>query len=198
LLGDVAGKQVIDLCAAPGGKTAALAGRGAQVIAVDRSENRLTRLEENLSRLNVKAEVVCADAVQWRPAEPAHAVLVDAPCSATGTIRRHPDIPRLKSEADVDKLVVLQEKLLAAAVDMVRPGGVIVYCTCSLQPEEGPAQVAKFLAERPVVKLDRIAASEVADLSELITPDGVFRSLPCHLSDLGGIDGFYAARLRKQ
>ena len=137
MLGDVTGKRVIDLCAAPGGKTAQLASMGAIVTAVDRSDKRLERLRQNLERLNLTAEVITANATEWQPSELADAVLIDAPCSATGTIRRHPDLPYLKSTADVTKLANLQSSLLEAAVRMVKPGGQIIYCTCSLQPEEG-------------------------------------------------------------
>ena len=197
LLGDVSGKRVIDLCAAPGGKTAALASRGARVIAVDRSERRLARLSANLKRLGLSAEVVAGDAAEWRPAEAGDAVLLDAPCSATGTIRRHPDIPHLKSASDVENLAAVQTRLLDAAVDMVEPGGRIIFCTCSLQPEEGPEQTAALLARSASLTMDPVSAREIGGLDELIAIDGAFRSLPCHLAPLGGIDGFYAVRLRK-
>ncbi len=195
LLGDVRDKAVIDLCAAPGGKTALLADGGGRVTAVDRSEQRLRRLSENLRRLGLEAETVAADAVRWRPAEPADAVLLDAPCSATGTIRRHPDIQHLKTAEDVAKLADLQGRLLGAAFDMVKPGGVLVFCTCSLQPEEGPTLIARFTESVAAARLVAIGAGEVAGFGELIADDGAFRSLPCHLADIGGIDGFYAARL---
>ncbi len=195
LLGNVAGRQVIDLCAAPGGKTAQLALAGARVTAVDRSEKRLERLAANLGRLRLEAETVVADATAWRPAEPAHAVLVDVPCTATGTIRRHPDIARLKAADEVAKLAALQARLLAAALRMVRPGGTIVYSTCSLQPEEGPAIVEALLASgAPLARL-AITPGEVGGLAQLLTPEGDLRSLPCHLAGQGGLDGFYAARL---
>ena len=197
LFGDVAGKQVIDLCAAPGGKTAALASQGARVIAVDRSERRLARLSVNLQRLGLSAEVVTADAGEWRPAKIGDAVLLDAPCSATGTIRRHPDIPHLKTAKDVENLAALQTRLLDAAVEMVRPGGRIIFCTCSLQPEEGPKQTTALLARSASLKMDPVSAREIGGFDELISADGAFRSLPCHLAKLGGIDGFYAVRLRK-
>ena len=197
LLGPVPGTTVIDLCAAPGGKTAQLAALGAEVTAVDRTAKRLERLIANLARLNLTAKIVTADATQWQPPDPADAVLLDAPCSATGTIRRHPDVAWLKRPEDLAKLVDLQARLLRAAVAMTRPGGTLVYCTCSLQPEEGPQQIAKLLADRAPVERLPIAASEVGGLVELITADGDLRTLPCHLADRGGLDGFYAARLRK-
>lgn len=197
LLGPVAGKTIIDLCAAPGGKTAQLAVLGAEVTAVDRAAKRLERLNANLARLNLNARTVTADATQWQPPAPADGVLVDAPCSATGTIRRHPDVAWLKRPEDLPKLVDLQARLLRAAVAMTRSGGTVVYCTCSLQPEEGPQQIAKLLADRAPVERLPIKASEVGGLVELITADGDLRTLPCHLADQGGLDGFYAARLRR-
>ena len=198
LLGDVRGKSVADLCAAPGGKTAQLAAAGAKVTAVDRSEPRLKRLRENLARLKLDVETVKADASQWQH-EPFDAVLVDAPCSSTGTIRRHPDIPWLKSEADIAKLVALQSRLLERAATLVKPGGTLVYCTCSLEPEEGERAVAALLERNPGLKRSPVAPAEIGGFSEIVTPDGAIRSLPCHLSDpepqMSGLDGFYAARI---
>jgi 16S rRNA (cytosine967-C5)-methyltransferase len=197
LLGPVGGRTVIDLCAAPGGKTVQLAALGAEVTAVDRTAKRLARLTANLARLNLSANTVTADATQWQPPTPADAVLLDAPCSATGTIRRHPDVAWLKRPEDVAKLADLQARLLRAAVNMVKPRGTLIYCSCSLQPEEGPQQIARLLAERSPVERLPIAAAEVGGLVELITADGDLRTLPCHLPDRGGLDGFYAARLRR-
>jgi 16S rRNA (cytosine967-C5)-methyltransferase len=196
LLGDIAGRRVVDLCAAPGGKTAQLAAAGAEVIAVDRAAARLKRVNDNLARLGLAAQTVAADATQWRPPGKADAVLLDAPCSATGTIRRHPDIPWLKHPDDVGTLAALQDRLLAAAVEMVAPGGLLVYCTCSLQPEEGPQRIDALLARGGVERL-AVAPHEVGDMAELVTSDGDLRTLPCHLAEEGGIDGFYAARLRR-
>jgi len=198
LLGEIGGQRVIDLCAAPGGKTAQLAAAGADVIAVDRSAARLERLQRNLTRLGLSATTVVADAGVWQPDRPADAVLLDAPCSATGTIRRHPDVPWLKRPEDVAKLAALQARLLQAAIAMVRPGGTIVFCTCSLQPEEGPGQIAALLrTDAPVERLP-IQPSEIGGLDSLIDANGDLRTLPCHLSEEGGIDGFYAARLRRR
>jgi 16S rRNA (cytosine967-C5)-methyltransferase len=201
LLGDVAGKRVADLCAAPGGKTAQLVVAGANVTAVDRSAPRLKRLRENLTRLSLDAELVCTDAAAWE-AEPFDAILVDAPCSATGTIRRHPDVPWLKRPADILKLAALQRRLLERAVALTKPGGAIVYCTCSLEPEEGAAIVADLLARDQSVRRVPIAPAEVAGESAFISADGDLRTLPCHLPDtdsrLAGLDGFYAARLEKR
>lgn len=197
LLGDVAGKRALDLCAAPGGKTAELAAAGAEVTAIDISPKRLKRLTGNLKRLGLTAQTVEADASSWRPAQPADAVLLDAPCSATGTIRRHPDIPWLKTPDDVIGLVALQDRLLDAALDMTAPGGLLVYATCSLQPEEGPQRIARLLADgAPATRLP-VTANEVGGLAELITADGELRSLPYHLGERGGMDGFYACRLRR-
>ena len=196
LLGDVRGRAVIDLCAAPGGKTAQLAAGGARVIALDRSKARLARLRENLRRLHLDARVVAADACDWRPDTPADFVLLDAPCSATGTIRRHPDVARLKSAGDVARLAALQDRLLDAALDMLAPGGVLVYAACSLQPEEGPDRIAAALARRADIHRVPILASEIGGAGELISADGDLRTLPRHWDDRGGMDGFFAARLK--
>ncbi len=197
LLGAVAGRAVADLCAAPGGKTCQLAAAGAHVVAVDRSAKRLERVDANLRRLGLAAEIVAADAAEWRPPAPLDAVLLDAPCSATGTLRRHPDIAWLKRADDVAKLAALQRTLLSAAVDMVRPGGQIVYCVCSLQPDEGPRVVAEVLAAGAPLRRVPVDAAEIGGLAELVTADGDLRTLPCHLSEIGGMDGFYACRLER-
>ncbi len=197
LLGDVAGKQVIDLCAAPGGKTAQLAAAGASVTAVERSEARLARLSENLARLGLSATAVTADAATWRPEAPADAVLLDAPCSATGTLRRHPDIAHLKGPDQIATLAALQDRLLAAALDMVKRGGSLVYAVCSLQPEEGPARIARLLAAGAPAARAPVEPAEVQGLSDLVTAEGDLRTLPCHLAGEGGMDGFYACRLRR-
>jgi 16S rRNA (cytosine967-C5)-methyltransferase len=200
LFGPVAGLRVADLCAAPGGKAAQLAAAGARVTAIDRSPARLARLQENLNRLSLKAELVCADVAEWE-AEPFDAVLLDAPCSSTGTIRRHPDIPWLKQPADLEKLVALQRRLIDRAAQLTRPGGALVYCTCSLEPEEGEDIVAGLLAREPGLRRAPVSAAEVSGHAEFVTQSGDLRTLPCHLPAadprLAGIDGFYAARLRK-
>ncbi len=198
LLGPVAGRAVADLCAAPGGKTLQLAAAGARVTALDRSAARLGRLEDNLRRTGLAARLVTADAVQWRPEELFDAVLVDAPCTATGTLRRHPDGLHLKQPGDVARLTGLQTRLLRAAADMVAPDGCLVYCVCSLQPEEGIDIVRAFLAERPDFVRRPVAPAEVGGLAELVTPDGDLRTLPCHLGPLGGMDAFFAARLERK
>jgi 16S rRNA (cytosine967-C5)-methyltransferase len=200
LFGDVRGKAVADLCAAPGGKTAQLAFAGARVTAIDRSPARLGRLRENLTRLELHADIVAADALEWQSG-PFDAVLLDAPCSATGTIRRHPDIPWLKSEADIAALTSLQQRLLDRAVDLLKPGGTLVYCVCSLEQEESEAQIAALLARDPRVARAPVAAQEVAGHAEFLNPDGDLRTLPPQLPDpdprWGGLDGFYAARLTR-
>ncbi len=196
LLGAGPGDTVIDLCAAPGGKTAQLAAAGARVIAVDRSRSRLTRLRQNLDRLGLDAETVEADAATWRPPEPASLVLLDAPCTPTGTIRRHPDIAHLKTPEDVARATAAQDRLLANAAAMLAPGGTLVYAVCSLQPEEGPACTTAFLDSNPEFAGISIQAADIGGFGEAITPAGELRTLPSQLSSEGGWDGFYAARLR--
>ena len=203
LLAAQPGERVADLCAAPGGKTAQLAATGATVTAVDRSAPRLERLRENLARLGLAAEIVVSDALALNSAATYDAVLLDAPCSATGTIRRHPDVAWTKTADDITRLAVLQARLLDKAAMLVRPGGRLVTCTCSLEPEEGEAQAAAFLARHPDYERVAITPEEVGGLSELITPDGDLRTLPCHLAPeraggRGGLDGFFATRLRRR
>ena len=201
LLGDLAGRRVVDLCAAPGGKTAWLAASGARVTAVDRSDARMEVLRANLARLGLEAETVVADAVRWRPERPVDLVLLDAPCSGTGTLRRHPDIARLKSPGDVAALAVEQDRLLRAAVEICAPGGTIVYAVCSLQPEEGPGAIDRFLEGGGPVEVRLLGAADLPGCvwtgPPLITDRGDLRSLPSHLVEGGGVDGFYACRLRR-
>jgi 16S rRNA (cytosine967-C5)-methyltransferase len=162
-----------------------------------RSPARAKRLAENLHRLGLPAALVEADAAAWRPSEPVDAVLLDAPCSAIGTIRRHPDIPWLKRPDELPKLTALQDRLLDAAVEMTRPGGTLVYAVCSLQPEEGPQRIAALLARGAAVERVAIASAEVGGMSALLPGDGDLRTLPFHLAAQGGMDGFYACRLRR-
>jgi 16S rRNA (cytosine967-C5)-methyltransferase len=197
LLGDVRGRRVLDLCAAPGGKTAQLAAAGARVIAVDRSPKRMRRLEDNLRRLRLQAETVVADVATWEPSTPADCVLLDVPCSATGTIRRHPDVMRLKTAAEISELTEMQARLLTAAVDMLAPGGIVVYCACTLQPEEGAQVVDSLIAEGLSLRRVPVVASELHGFEQFLTSAGDMRTLPCQMADLGGLDGFYAARLRR-
>jgi 16S rRNA (cytosine967-C5)-methyltransferase len=197
LFNGITGRQVVDLCAAPGGKTAQLASAGAHVTAIDRSARRLDRLVANLNRLGMPVSAVAADALTWRPDEPVDAVLLDAPCTATGAIRRHPDVPHLKQPEDVARLAVVQENLLRAAVEMLRPGGTLVYCTCSLEPEEGSERVEALLRSGAPIERQPLDPGEIAAPSEWVTSAGDLRTLPCHLSEYDGLDGFYAARLVK-
>lgn len=200
LLGDIAGQSIADLCAAPGGKTAQLIAAGATVTAVDRSAPRLRRLRANLQRLRLACEVVEADATLWAGG-PFDAVLLDAPCTATGTIRRNPDLPWHRQPNDSIRLTVLQKRLLAHAATLVKPGGLLVYVTCSLQPEEGEQQVEIFLGENAGWRRVPVAAREIGQIDSLISGAGDLRTLPCHLPNqdvrLSGCDGFYAARLQK-
>lgn len=198
LLGDVKGKRVLDLCAAPGGKTAQLCAAGAEATALDRAAGRNARLRENLARLGFTADIVTADATEWRPKQPFTHILLDAPCSATGTIRRHPDIPWRRSGDEIATLMPLQDRLLAAAADMLAPGGMLVYCTCSLEPREGEERIADFLAIRTDFTRQPVTIGELdgfEDADKAITPAGDLRTLPCLWPDRGGMDGFYAARL---
>lgn len=198
LLGPLAGRHVVDLCAAPGGKTAQLAAAGAKVTSIEASEKRAERLRENLARLQLEAEVIIADALEWRAPEPAVLALLDAPCTATGTIRRHPDIPHLKTKGNLKELVTLQARLLHKAVRLVKPGGLLVYCTCSLQPEEGEKQVAKLLAQDGSLQRVAITADDGLGLPDAITPDGDLRTLPSlDAGAPGGMDGFFACRIRR-
>jgi len=197
-MGGLDAKHVIDLCAAPGGKTAQLAAAGAQVTAVDRSAPRLIRLRENLARLQLQADVVVADGATWRPDVLADGVLLDAPCTATGTLRRHPDIAHLKGPSDVARLAALQTKLIGAAAQMLTPGGVMVFATCSLQPEEGEGALAAALEAGAPLERVAIAPETLGGFSDGLTRDGAFRSLPYSRAEEGGCDGFFAAVLRKR
>src|SRR5438132_4396246 len=192
LFGDIGGKRIVDLCAAPGGKTAQLALGGARVTAVDRSPARMARLRDNLARLELQADEIVADAAEWPGGDGTFdGVLVDAPCTSTGTIRRHPDVAWLRQEADIAALTALQKRLLQKAVALLKPGGTLVYCTCSLEPEEGEAAIGALLAAESGLRRAPIAAAEVAGVAEIVTAQGDLRTLPCHLSHadprLGGI-----------
>ncbi|HML91557.1 16S rRNA (cytosine(967)-C(5))-methyltransferase RsmB [Methyloceanibacter sp.] len=201
LLHGIAGKRIADLCAAPGGKTAQLAAAGAAVTAVDLSKTRLARLNENLARLSLPAETVQANATAWQPDEPFDAILLDAPCSATGTIRRHPDVAYLKSDADIAELTGLQARLLDNAVRMLKPGGTLVYSTCSLEPEEGEAQIAALLARNDSLRIEPLRADEPFGGTDWAQASGVLRTFPDQLRltspEWSGMDGFFAARLAR-
>lgn len=195
----IAGQVVVDLCAAPGGKTAQLASMGAQVVAVDRSAKRLQRLQDNMKRLGLSDRVRTdvADAAVWKSREPVPFILLDAPCSATGTVRRNPDVIWMKTPADIHSLVELQARLLEGAVKMLASGGTLVYCTCSLQKEECEYQIERLLENHPEISREPVHVHELGGLSEIITPRGDVRILPSHLSAIGGMDGFFASRLVK-
>ncbi len=201
LLGDVAGRRVADLCAAPGGKTAQLAAMGANVTAVDISPVRLERLAENLARLRLTAEIVAADILQWEPAEKFDAVLLDAPCSSTGTIRRHPDVMWTKSAEDVTALAELQLQLIRRAAGFVKPGGILVYANCSVLKREGENLLAATLKAPEGLRHKPLAAGEFGLPAELVNGQGALRTLPFHMpaaegadSSTGGMDGFFACR----
>lgn len=196
ILGIQPGDRVLDLCAAPGGKTAQLAAAGARVVAVDRSAPRLKRLEANLARLGLEAETHVSDALTFS-ADPFSHILLDAPCSATGTIRRHPDVAWNKTLSDVATLSDLQARLIDKAWSLLAPGGRLVYATCSLEPEEGERQITAFLQRFPEARLHPLVSSDVCGADEMLTKDGFFRALPSHLANQGGCDGFFAAMILK-
>ncbi|KAB1074903.1 RsmB/NOP family class I SAM-dependent RNA methyltransferase [Methylobacterium planeticum] len=203
LLGVAPGARVADLCAAPGGKTAQLAAAGALVTAVDRSAPRLERLRQNLARLGLNAEIRVGDALTLPQEGTFDAVLLDAPCSATGTIRRHPDVAWIKGDADIGRLAALQSRLLDRAATLVNSGGRLVFCTCSLEPEEGEQQVAAFLARNGDYERVPVTPEDVGGLGDLIDRNGDLRTLPAHLDGTGttlrgGIDGFFASRLQRR
>ena len=198
LLNSMNGEAVCDLCAAPGGKTAQLAAAGLQVTAVDASTKRLGVLSENMARLKLSATVVEADVLTWEPEGQFDGVLLDAPCTATGTIRRHPDIPHLKRAADVSRQAVLQKKLLDRAAEWVRPGGVLVYSVCSLETAEGRNQISALMARTGNLELLPPRPGDVPDLEACVSEDGLIQTTPAHLGERGGVDGFFVARLRKK
>jgi len=197
LFGDLKGKKVADLCAAPGGKTAQLIAAGAEVIAVEQSGNRLARLKENLGRLGYEAELVGGDLFEFKPAELLDGVLLDAPCSSTGTTRRHPDVLWTKGPEDVAKLAALQEKMLRHAVTLVKPGGIIVFSNCSLDSLEGEELVVRVLKDHPELARLPVNPKNWPGLETAISPLGEFRTTPAMLpageNFVGGMDGFFAS-----
>lgn len=200
LLGDVRGKSVADLCAAPGGKTAYLASRGAHVTAVDSSATRIAKLEENLKRLHLTAKCINHDVLTWQPDELFDAILLDAPCSATGTIRKHPDILSLKNAQQIDQMANLQRSMLKAAIRILKPDGVLVFCTCSLQRTEGEA-ILDFIASKKLpLLISPIQPDEIGGQSDLVQKDGTIRTLPHHLEQsdpvMSGMDGFFMVRFQ--
>ena len=202
LLGDVQGKRILDICAAPGGKTLQLAAAGARVTALDKNETRLKRVHENLTRVNLTANVIVADILRWKDPKNQKGggfdcVVLDAPCSATGTFRRRPDVIYAKSPADVASLGRLQEKLLLAAARHVRPGGVLLYCTCSLETRENEEQIAKFMKHRANFRHSCIVEADIPELAIAINAKGQLRVLPHFLQEKGGMDGFFVARFTR-
>ncbi|MGK9053512.1 MFS transporter [Neorhizobium petrolearium] len=202
LFGDLKGKKVADLCAAPGGKTAQLIQAGAHVVAVEQSANRLARLKENLARLGLEAELIGGDFFDFRPDELLDGVLLDAPCSSTGTTRRHPDVLWTKGPGDIAKLAALQERMLRHAVTLVKPGGIIVFSNCSLDPSEGEELVARVLDDHPELRRLPVERNHWPGLEEAVSPLGEFRTTPAMLPGdekfAGGMDGFFASVLRRQ
>ncbi|MEQ1789129.1 MAG: 16S rRNA (cytosine(967)-C(5))-methyltransferase RsmB [Rickettsiales bacterium] len=198
LLGDVKDKLVIDLCAAPGGKTAQLASAGAKISAVDRSKERISMLKTNIHRLKLQAEYITTDASKWLPSFAPDAILLDAPCSATGTLRRHPDVAWHRKPEDIARLAETQHTLLHHALNILKSGGMLVYAVCSLQPEEGEQQITNILAQRDDISLVPVDPAIIGDLKECLTKRGEVRTLPFHLTELNGMDGFFAAVLVKK
>jgi 16S rRNA (cytosine967-C5)-methyltransferase len=195
LLGDVQGQRVLDMCAAPGGKTMQLAAAGADVTALDISGPRMARVAENLARTGLTATCITADALDWQPDQPFDAILLDAPCSATGTIRRHPDLPFVKDGSEIAGLVALQTALLDRALGWLKPGGRLVFVTCSLLPDEGEVQLTATLARHPGLSVLRPTLPGLSP--DWITPDGGLRLRPDYWADKGGMDGFFMACLRR-
>ncbi|MDI9409263.1 MAG: transcription antitermination factor NusB [Candidatus Pacebacteria bacterium] len=203
LLDIQAGEEVAEFCAAPGGKTLQLASRGAKVWAIDRSVGRIKRLQQNLARLQMTDQVttIVASVESWQPQRQFKKILLDAPCSATGTLRRHPDIARMKSAAEVAALALVQLRLLQAALELLAADGMLVYCTCSLEAIEGEGVIAAALQANPQLEVLRISAAQLSQggdesaFTAMINPDGFLRIIPCHWAEYGGIDGFFAARL---
>jgi len=205
LMGDIRGKRVADLCAAPGGKTAQLVLQGADVTALDMSENRLKRLDGNLERLGLKARTVASNMMDFKPVTLFDAVLLDAPCSSTGTVRRHPDVPWTKTPQDIKKLATLQAKMLDKAITLVKPGGTVLFSNCSLHPQEGE-DMARNALKNPAIEAYPITLEECPGLEGLITKEGFLRSTPADLTaenfdgnpNMAGMDGFFAARFRRK
>lgn len=197
LLAPKAGETVLDMCAAPGGKTLQLAASGATVTALDRSEPRLRRLRQNLERTGLSTEIVVTPGEEWEDDRAFDAVLLDAPCTATGTLRRNPEVLRATKPADVAKLADVQHRLLDAAAERVRPGGRLVYCVCSLEREEGETQVIAFLRRNPAFRSVPADPAAVGAPAEALTPEGWLRILPSMWAETGGLDGFFAARLER-
>ncbi|KJF68022.1 RsmB/NOP family class I SAM-dependent RNA methyltransferase [Rhizobium nepotum] len=195
LMGDISGKRVADLCAAPGGKTAQLAHAGAKVTALDQSGNRLRRLRENLDRLGLQAETVEANMLKYQPEQLFDAVLLDAPCSSTGTLRKHPDVCWTKDENDIAKLAALQGQMLRHALTLVGPGGIVVFSNCSLDPSEGEEMIAQVLTENPTFERVAVRKEDWPGMEAAVTAEGDLRTTP---DMFGGVDGFFSSVLRKK
>ena len=197
LLAPKGGETALDLCAAPGGKTLQIAASGASVVALDRSDARLKRLRQNLARTGLEAEIAVMPAEDWLDSRTFDAVLLDAPCTATGTFRRNPEVLRATKPAEVAKLADVQHRLLDAAALRVAPGGRLVYCVCSLEREEGETQVIAFLRRNPAFRTTPAVPAEIGAPDEALTPEGWLRILPSMWAEKGGVDGFFAARLER-
>ncbi len=203
-LSNLKNKKVLDMCAAPGGKTAQLCALGADVTALDISASRLQKLQENMNRLGFKPNVICQDALVYMDefkGEPYDVVLLDAPCSATGTLRRHPELVHIKREKDVEKQAQLQEMFLDKVSPLIKKGGILLYCTCSIAKKEGEQQINAFLAKHTEFKLLPISSKELCEsdtFKELITEEGFIRTLPFYMEKFGGMDAFFVARLKKE
>jgi 16S rRNA (cytosine967-C5)-methyltransferase len=195
LLAPRAGETALDMCAAPGGKTLQIAASGASVVALDRSDARLKRLRQNLARTDLKAEIAIMPAEDWLDSRTFDAVLLDAPCTATGTFRRNPEALRATKPAEVAKLADVQHRLLDAAAERVAPGGRLVYCVCSLEREEGETQIIAFLRRNPDFRTTPAVPADLGAPEEALTPEGWLRILPSMWAEKGGLDGFFAARL---
>lgn len=196
IMGDITGQKVLDLCAAPGGKTLQLAAAGAEVTALDKSQTRLERLHENLARTGLQANVICADALEWEAECQFDAVLLDAPCTATGTFRRHPDVLHNRTPKTLSQLVRLQDKLLPKAISLLKPGGVIIFSTCSLQFEEGYPRIEKLLKDSPELRIIPVLPPNTVDENAVEIVENSLRTLPFGFSNCGGMDGFYIAALQ--
>ncbi|MCK5425899.1 MAG: 16S rRNA (cytosine(967)-C(5))-methyltransferase RsmB [Emcibacter sp.] len=195
LLGAKKGDAVLELCAAPGGKTAQTAAKGCRVTALDRSDRRLRRLQENMDRLNLACDIVTSDAADYKPEQEFSFILLDAPCSSTGTLRRHPDVSRSRGPKDIQALAEIQSRLLDAAVAMMPVGGILIYCVCSLQSQEGTDQIKALLDRNGTVKRKVIEGAELSGFEKSRLECGDVQTLPHHIS--GGMDGFFISRLIK-
>lgn len=197
LFGNLEDIDVLDLCAAPGGKSLQLAANGASVTALDRSKARIKRLEENIKRLGFDISIIAQDVLAFSPERQWPAILLDAPCSATGTLRRHPEIIHQRKPGDISHFAKIQANMLDKAASLLTPGGTLIYCTCSLQPEEGPDRIDQFLAHNRNFEINPINQDEIKDCTTFLQRDGTIRTRPDFWADIGGLDGFFIARLRK-